>query len=49
MGLCHDRAILCRDIVGQAVTFFCRDRGFLARDKVGQAKSFMSRQNISMS
>ena len=42
MGLCCDKAILCRDIVGQDGTFFYHGR-------VGQARSFLSPQNISIS
>ena len=42
MGLCCDRAIQCRDIVGIAGMIFCRDRGFLGHDRVGQAGSFLS-------
>ena len=41
MGLCRDRAILCRDIIGQAGTILCRDKVFLGLDKVGQARSFL--------
>ena len=47
--LCHDREILCRDIVGQVGKIFCHDRGFLGRDRVGQAKGFLSQHNILMS
>ena len=43
MWLCHDKAILCHDIVGLSGTIFCRDRGFLGRDKVIQDKSSLSR------
>ena len=35
MGLCCDREILCRDIVGQAEGILCRDGIFLGRDRVG--------------
>ena len=41
--LCHDKAILCRDIVGQARKVFCLDRGLLGHDRVGQVRSFLSR------
>ena len=34
MGLCRDREIQCRDIVGQDGTIFYRDRGFLGRDRI---------------
>ena len=46
MGLCHDRPILCRDIVGLVGTIFCHDRGFLGQDIVVQAGSSLSRHNI---
>ena len=39
MGLCHDKEILYRDIVGQAREIFFRDR-------VGLARSFLSRQRM---
>ena len=35
MGLCLDRVVLCRDIVGLDGTIFCHDR-------VSQARSFLS-------
>ena len=41
--LCCDRAILCRDIVGQVGTIFCLDSVFFCHDKVGLGKEKLCR------